>query len=148
MNVNENQLVEALLTRVLGECLEVELLVADSQFESQSIFQLLDSLKIGHIITWRRLKRRVNPAYVLSVKDRIDVEGPEYKRVIYKRLRALVEGFNGRVKSRAAYSRLTWQGLGYASIHVSLVLMVVSAVCIVAYGLGRPELRQSLAFFV
>jgi 4-hydroxy-3-methylbut-2-en-1-yl diphosphate synthase IspG/GcpE len=59
----------------------------------------------------------------------------------------VVEGFNGWVKSCAAYSRLTWQGLGNASIHVSLVLMVVYAVCIAAYGLGRPELRQSIAFF-
>ena len=147
LNVNEKQLVEALLTRVLGECMEVELLAADSQFESQAVFDLLDSLKIGHIIAWRRLKRRVNPPDVLSVKDRIDVEGPEWKKAIYKRLRAVVEGFNGRVKSRAAYSRLTWQGLGNASIHVSLVLMVVYAVCIAAYGLGRPELRQSIAFF-
>ena len=147
LNVNEKQLVEELLLQVLGECIEVELLAADSQFESQGIFQLLDSLKIGHIIAWRRLKRRVNPPDVLSVKDRIDVEGPEWKRVIYKRLRAVVEGFNGRVKSRAAYSRLTWQGLGNVSIHVSLVLMVVYAVCIAAYGIGRPELRQSIAFF-
>ncbi len=147
LNVNEKQLVEELLLQVLGECIEVELLAADSQFESQGIFQLLDSLKIGHIIAWRRLKRRVNPPDVLSVKDRIDVEGPEWKRVVYKRLRAVVEGFNGRVKSRAAYSRLTWQGLGNASIHVSLVLMVVYAVCIAAYGIGRPELRQSIAFF-
>ena len=147
LNVNEKQLVEELLLQVLGECIEVELLAADSQFESQGIFQLLDSLKIDHIIAWRRLKRRVNPPDVLSVKDRIDVEGPEWKRVVYKRLRAVVEGFNGRVKSRAAYSRLTWQGLGNVSIHVSLVLMVVYAVCIVAYGIGRPELRQSIAFF-
>ena len=36
---------------------------------------------------------------------------------------------------------------GNASIHVSLVLMVVYAVCIAAYGIGRPELRQSIAFF-
>jgi hypothetical protein len=147
LNVNEKQLVEALLTRVLGECIEVELLAADSQFESQSIFQLLDSLKIGHIIAWRQMKSRENPADVLTVKDRIDVEGPEWMRVVYKRLRAVVEGFNGRVKSRLAYRRLTWQGLGNASIHVSLVLMVAYAVCIAAYGIGRPELRQSVAFF-
>jgi len=140
-------LVEELLTQVLGECIELELLAADSQFESQAVFDLLDSLKIGHIIAWRRLKRRVKPADVLTVKDRIDVEGPEWKRAVYKRLRAVVEGFNGRVKSRAAYSRLTWQGRGNASIHVSLVLMVAYAVCIAAYGLGRPELRQSIAFF-
>ena len=63
LNVNEKQLVE-------------KLLAADSQFESKGIFQFLDSLKIGHIIAWRRLKRRVNPSDVLSVKDRIDVEGP------------------------------------------------------------------------
>jgi len=147
LNVNEKQLVEALLTRVLGECIEVELLAADSQFESQAVFDLLESLKIGHIIAWRRLKRRENPAGVLTVKDRIDVEGSEWMRAVYKRLRAVVEGFNGRVKSRAAYSRLTWQGLGNASIHVSLVLMVVYAVCIAAYGIGRPEFRQSIAFF-
>jgi len=147
LNVNEKQLVEELLLRVLGECIEVELLAADSQLESQSIFQLLESLKISHIIAWRRLKSRENPPDVLMVKDRIDVEGPEWKKRIYKRLRAVVEGFNGRVKSRLAYRRLTWQGLGNASIHVSLVLMVAYAVCIAAYGIGRPELRQSVAFF-
>ncbi len=138
---------EELLLRVLGECIEVELLAADSQFESQSIFQLLDSLKIGHIIAWRRLKGRVNPPDVLTVKDRIDVEGPEWMRAVYKRLRAVVEGFNGRPKSRLAYQRFTWQGLGNASAHVSLVLMVVYAVCIAAYRIGRPELRQSVAVF-
>jgi hypothetical protein len=105
--VNEKQLVEELLTRVLGECLEVELLAGDSQFESQGVFDLLESLKVGHIIAWRRLKGRDNPPEVLSVKDRIDVEGPEWKRSLYKRLRAVVEGFNGRVKSRLAYQRLT-----------------------------------------
>jgi hypothetical protein len=147
LNVNEKQLVEELLTRVLGESLEVELLAADSQFESQTVFDLLDSLKISRIIAWRRLKGRENPPDVLTVKDRIDVEGPDWKRVIYKRLRAVVEGFNGRAKSRLAYERLTWQGLGNASTHVSLVLMVAYAVCIAAYGIGRPELRQSVAFF-
>ena len=132
---------------MLGECIEVELLAADSQFESQVIFKLLDSLKIGHIIAWRRLKSRENPADVLTVKDRIDVEGPEWKKAVYKRLRAVVEGFNGRAKSRLGYEWLTWQGLGNAGIHVSLVLLVAYAVCIAAYGIGRPELRQSVAFF-
>ena len=146
-NVNEKELVEELLDRVLGECIEVELLAADSQLEAGRVFDLLDSLKIGHIIAWRRLKGRVNPPGVLSVKDRIDVEGPDWKRVIYKRLRAVVEGFNGRAKSRLAYQRLTWQGLGNASTHVSLVLMVAYAVAIAAYRIGRPELRQSIAFF-
>jgi len=147
LNVNEKELVEELLLRVLGECIEVELLAADSQFESQSVFDLLEDLKIGYIIAWRRLKGRENPPSVLTVKDRIDVEGPEHKRVVYKRLRAMVEGFNGRAKSRLAYERLTWQGLWNASIHVGLVLMVAYAVCIAAYGIGRPELRQSVAFF-
>ena len=36
---------------------------------------------------------------VLSVKDRIDVEGPEWKKAIYKWLRVVVEGFNGRVRA-------------------------------------------------
>jgi len=147
LNVNEKELVEELLTQVLGECIEVELLAADSQFESQSVFDLLESLKIDSIIAWRRLKGRQNPPDVLTVKDRIDVEGPVWKKIIYKRLRAVVEGFNGRVKSRLAYEMLTWQGLGNASIHVGLVLMVAYAVCIAAYGIGRPELRQSIAFF-
>ena len=102
---------------------------------------------MSHIIAWRRLKRRVNPPDVLTVKDRIDGEGPEWKKAIYKRLRAVVEGFNGRAKSRLAYERLTWQGLENANIHVSLVLMVVYAVAIAAYGIGWPELQQSVAFF-
>ena len=71
---------------------------------------------------------------------------PSYRRV-YKRLRAAAESFNGRAKSRLAYQRLTWQGLENVGIHVGLVLMVAYAVCIAAYGVGRPELRQSVAFF-
>jgi len=146
-NVNEKELVEELLLRVLGESIEVELLAADSQIESPRVFDLLESLKIGHIIAWRRVKGRVSPPDVLTVNNRIDVEGPEWKRVIYKRLRAVVEGFNGRAKSRLAYERLTWQGLGNASIHVSIILMVVYAVAIAAFSIGRPELRQSIAYF-
>ena len=146
-NVNEKELVEELLARVLGECIEVEFLAGDSQLESRQVFDLLEDLKIGYIIAWRRMKGRENPPDVLTVKARIDVEGPEWMRVVYKRLRAVVEGFNGRAKSRLAYERLTWQGLENAGIHVSVVLMVVYAVAIAAFRIGRPELRQSIAFF-
>ena len=66
---------------------------------------------------------------------------------MYKRLRAVVEIFIGRVKCRLGYMRLIWQGLVNNSIHVSLVLAVVYAGCIAAYGIGRPELQQSVTFF-
>jgi len=140
-------LVEPLLDRVLGEDIELELLAGDSGFESRRVFEALEARRMASLVAWRRMKGRENPADVLTVKDRIDVEGPEHKRVIYKRLRALVEGFIGRVKCRLGYERLTWQGLENVSIHVSLVLMVVYAVAIAAFRLGRPELRQSVAFF-
>jgi len=93
------------------------------------------------------MKGRENPPDVLTMKDRVDVEGPEWKRTIYHRLRSKVESLNGRVKNRVAYSRLTWQGLDNASIHVSLVLMVVYAATIAATVIGRPELRHSIAYF-
>ena len=146
-NVNEKELVEPLLNRVLGEDLEVELAVGDSQLESQGIFDALEARKVGHIIAWRRLKGRVNPPEVLSVKDRIDVEGPEWMRVVYKRMRAMSESLNGRVKKRIAYSQFTWQGLENASIHVSLILSIVYAAVIAATLVGRPEHRYSIAYF-
>lgn len=146
-NVNEKGLVEPLLDGVLGEDLEVELVAGDSQLESRAVFAALESRKIGNLIAWRRMPGRVNPPDVLTVKDRIDVEGPAWKRVTYKRLRAAVEGFIGRVKSRLGYSRLTWQGLENASIHVSLILSLVYAIAIAATHIGRPELRQSVAYF-
>ena len=59
------------------------LYVASMWLESQATFDLLDELKMSHVIAWRKLKGRVNPPYVLSVKDRIDVEGPEWLRGIY-----------------------------------------------------------------
>ena len=147
LNVNEKRLVGGLLDRVLGESIEVELVAGDSQFESPLVFEFLEGLRIGHVVPWRRMRRRVNPSEVLSVKDRIDVEGPEYLRCVYHRLRAPAEGLIGRAKSRLALQRLTWQGLENVSIHVGLVLMVAYAVCIAAYGIGRPELRQGVAFF-
>ena len=89
----------------------------------------------------------VNPGTVLSVKARIDVEGPEHLRCVYHRLRATCEGFIGRVKSRLGFKRLTWQGLDNVCIHVCIVLCVAYAVCIMAHRIGRPELRQSVAYF-
>ena len=146
-NVNEKRLVEPLLDKLLGEDIEVELVAGDSQFESEQVFDALNSRKIGSVIPWRRLKGRGNPSDVLSVKDRIDVEGPEYLRVVYKRLRAKSESLNGRVKARLAYSRLTWQGLWNACIHACLVFCVVYSVTIVAALLGKPELQYSIAYF-
>jgi hypothetical protein len=145
-NVNEKTMVGPLLDTILGDDIEVELLVGDSQLESQNAFDALEDRKMGHIIVWRRMRGRVNPLDVLAVKDRIDVEGPEWKRAIYKRMRAMSESLNGRVKSRLAYSRFTWQGLENAGIHVSLVLMVVYA-AIAATLIGRPELRYSIIYF-
>ncbi len=146
-NVNEKKLVEPLLDRLLGEDIEVELMAGDSQFESCQVFDALGSRKMSCVIPWRRLKGRENPSDVLSVKDRIDVEGPEHLRVVYKRLRAMSESLNGRVKARLAYSRLTWQGLENACIHTCLVFCVVYAVSIVAAFIGKPELRYSIAYF-
>ena len=59
--MNEKVLVEPLLDRVLGEDLEVELAVGDSQLESQNTFDALEARKVDHIIVWRRIKGRVNP---------------------------------------------------------------------------------------
>ena len=147
MNVNEKKLVIPLLDRVLGDDIEVELLSADSQFESGELFGLLESRKLMHVIPWRRLKNRDNPPDVLSVKDRIDVEGPEHLRSIYHRLRAPGEGLFGRAKCRLNLGGVTWQGLDNTETHVSLVFCVAYCVCIAAYRIGRPELRQSMAFF-
>jgi len=146
-NVNETLMVEPLLDRVLGEDLEVELLAGDSGFESRRVLDAVESRKMAPLIAWRSMRGRENPPDVLTVKDRIDVEGPEHKRVVYKRLRAVVKGFISRVKTRLGYGGLTWQGLENVSIHVSLVLCVVYAVAIAAHRIGRPELRQSVAFF-
>jgi hypothetical protein len=146
-NVNEKMLVEPLLDRMLGEDIEVELMAGDSQFESSQIFDALSSRKISCVIPWRRLKGRENPSDVLSVKDRIDVEGPQHLRVVYKMLRAKSESLNGRVKARLAYSRLTWQGLGNACIHTCLVFCAVYAVVIAAALLEKPELQYSIAYF-
>ena len=50
--------------------------VAFHVLEAEAIFMLLESLRVSHIIAWRKLNGRRNPPDVLSVKDRIDVEGP------------------------------------------------------------------------
>ncbi|KON29910.1 hypothetical protein AC482_05125 [miscellaneous Crenarchaeota group-15 archaeon DG-45] len=77
------------------------------------------------------MKDRVSPADALTVRNRIDVEGPVCKGVFCKRLRAATEGFIGRVRNRLAFGRLIWQG-----IHVSLILSVVHAVAIAAARIG------------
>ena len=95
-NVNEKLLVEPLLDRLLGEDIEVELVAGDSKFESSQVFDALSSRRTSRAIPLRRLKRRVNPEDVLSVEDRIDVDGPEYLRVVCKRFRAHSESLDAR----------------------------------------------------
>jgi len=77
-NVNEKSKVEPLLDEVLGEDLEVEFIAADSQLDSQSVFDSLESRKVGHIIARRRMRGRVNTPDMLTIKDRIGVEGPTH----------------------------------------------------------------------
>jgi hypothetical protein len=146
-NVNEKKLLEPLLGKLLGENIEVELVAGDSQFESKQVFDALNARKIDSVIPWRRLEGRENPSDVLSVKDRIDVDGPEHLRVVYKKLRSKSESVNGRVKARLGYSRFTWQGLRNACIHTCLVFSLVYAVVIVAAVLRKPELQYSIAYF-
>lgn len=146
-NVNDKRLVEKLLEEALGEEMEVELIAGDSQFESQPLFAVLEEKKIAHVIPWRRLRRRSIPAEELTVKGRIDVEGPEWKRLVYKRLRAKVEGYIARVKARLHYHQFTWKGLENAGIHNSLTFSLVYAVAIAAHRIGKPELARSIAYF-
>jgi len=63
----------------------------------------IEARKIAHLIAWRRMKGRVGPSDALTVRDCIDMEGPEWKRVIYKRLRAAVGGLHrtGQEQARA-----------------------------------------------
>lgn len=146
-NVNDTLLVEPLLNGVIGEDIKLELLAEDNGFESSKVFDALDTRKIEGLIARRLVKGRENAVYALMVKDRIDMKGPEQRRVVYKRLRAVVWGFIGRVRNRLAIGQLTWQGLENVGIHVSLVLCVVYAVTIAAHRIGRPELRKSVVFF-
>ena len=146
-NVNEKELVEPLLDEVLGEDFEVELLAGDSQLESNRVFQMLEQRGIAHLIPWRRVKGRENPPDVLTVKDKISVEGPEHKRVIYGRLRARVEGFISTLKNHLGYDNFTWKGLENASIHTSLAICVIYAVAIAASKLNRPDLTGSVSYF-
>lgn len=146
-NVNEKEMVEKLLDEVLGEGFEVELVAGDSQLESKRVFKTLEERRVSHIIPWRRLKGRRNPLDVLTVKDRIDVEGPEHKRIIYGRLRAKVESFISTLKNRLGYDNFTWKGLENATIHTSLALCVVYSVHIAALKKGKPGLARSIAYF-
>jgi len=95
----------------------------------------------------RRVRGRVNTPDILSIKDRIGVEGPDWMCVAYRLLRSKAESLIGRVKSRLGFERLTWQGLWNANIHVSLVLSVVYATAIAAARIEKPERRRSIAFF-
>jgi len=146
-NRNEKMVVEQLLNQVLGEGLEVELVAGDSQLESRKVFHMLEQMKIRHLIPWRRLKGRNIPSGVLTVKNRIQVDGPEHMRVIFGRLRARVEGFISGLKRRLNYKQFTWRGLKNAGIHTSLAFCVVYAVAIAALKLDRPDLMGSISYF-
>ena len=90
---------------------------------------------------------RSRPPGVSTVKNRIQVEGPEHKRVVFGRLLARVKSFISTLKNHLAYNRFTWKGLDNTSIHTSLAFCVVYAVVIAALKLGRPDLTGSIAYF-
>ena len=110
-NVNEKKLVEGLLEEALGEDLEVELVAGDSQLDSRKVFHMLKERKIRHLIPWRRLRGRKIPSGVLTVKNRIQVDGPEHMRVIFGRLRAVVESFISRLKNLLELQAVHLEGI-------------------------------------
>ena len=110
-NANDKKLFNKLLKEALGQDMEIDLIAGDSQFESKTLFVVLEKKKIIRIIPWRRLRGRNIPSEELTVKGRIDVEGPDWKRVVYKRLRAKVEGYIARVEARLHYHQFTWKAL-------------------------------------
>ena len=63
------------------------------------IFGLLEYHRVSRVIPWRRLNRRMNPAEVLSVKDRIDVEGSEHFRCVYHRSGLLLRDSLGGLRA-------------------------------------------------
>ena len=69
----------------------MELLAGVSGFDSRRVLDTVDARKVASLIAWRWMRGRENPPDVLTVRDRIDVEGPEYRRVVYERLRAWLE---------------------------------------------------------
>jgi len=146
-NVNEKDLVEPVLNDALGGDIEVELVAGDSQLESDRVFKAHEARKIAHVIPWRKVKGRTNPPDVLTVKDKITVEGPEHLKVIYGRLRATAEGFISTLKTQLGYDNYTWKGLENASIHTSLAICLFYAVTIAAYKMGKPEQARSIAYF-
>jgi hypothetical protein len=146
-NVNEKDLVEQVLNDALGGDMEVEVVAGDSQLESKTVFQKLENRKIAHVIPWRKLKGRTNPPNVLTVKDKITVEGPEHLKIIYGRLRAAAEGFMSTLKTQLGYDNYTWKGLDNASIHTSLAICLFYAVTIAAFKMGKPEQARSTAYF-
>jgi hypothetical protein len=111
------------------------------------VFDAIQARKVGHIVARRRMRGKVTPPDVMTVKDRIGVEGPDWMCVTYKLLRSKGESLIRRVKSRLGFEGLTWQGLWNANIHVRLVLSVVYATAMAAARIERPEKRQSIAYF-
>jgi hypothetical protein len=146
-NVNEKELVEQVLNDALGGDMQVELAAGDSQMESQNVFKTLEENRISHIIPWRKLKGRTNPPDVLTVKDKISVEGPEHLKAVYGRLRATAEGFISTLKTQLGYDNFTWKGLDNAGIHTSLAICVIYAVTIAAFKMGKPEQARSITYF-
>jgi len=94
------------------------------------------------------VRGRANPPDVLTVKNRIQVEGPEHKHVIYKRLRAMAESFISTLKNHLGYDNFTWKGLENACIHTSIAHCVVYAVAIAAMKMGKPGLAMSIAYLL
>ena len=146
-NVNEKDLVEQVLNDALGGDVEVELVAGDSQLESDRVFKAHEARKITHVIPWRKLKGRINPPDVLTVKDKITVEGPEHLKIIYGRLRATAEWFISTLKTQLGYDNLTWKGLENASIHTCLAVSLIYAVTIAAIKMGKTEKARSIAYF-
>ena len=85
--MNEKRLVEPLLSPVLEECVEVELLAGDSGFESNGVFEALEYLRTAPLVAWRCTRGQENPPNMLTVRDHIDVGCPEWMRAVYERLR-------------------------------------------------------------
>ncbi len=137
-NGNEKKYAPALFSDALKAAGQrVNTIVADSQYSSRKLRELILSHGVRAVIPYPVNQRRVEQD-LLRVDKCFRTYGPESERLLY-RFRAAIERVNSRLKEQLCLNRHRVRDLKNITVHALLCIIAMLFTAVVALRLNRLE---------
>jgi transposase len=142
-NDNEKKHAPALFAKALKATEQrMHTLVADSQYSSKKLRELISSNEVRVVIPYPANQRSVQQDS-LRVDKYFRTYGSDVERMLYRH-RAAIERVNSRLEEQLCLNRHRAKGLRDITIHALLCMIAMLLTAVIALRLNRPEKTRSI----